>query len=62
MFCAAIPVTAALGAKLNADQVRQSKPASEADTHRRPMLKLTAIAIGLLLIGSITYHTLTYRP
>ena len=63
MFCAAIPVTAAVGAKLNADQIRNVKPAAPdgAETHGRPVLKLTAAAIGLLLIGSITYHTLTYR-
>lgn len=56
MFCAAIPTAAALGAKLNADQLRKI------ESRRRPVLKLTALAIGLLLIASITYHTLTFRP
>ena len=55
MFCAAIPATAAVGAKLNADQLH--KDTSE----RLPISKLTALVIGLLAIGSITYHTLTWR-
>ncbi len=56
IMCAAIPAAAAVGAKLNADQLRQ------VESRRKPILKLTAFAIGLLLIASITYHTLTYRP
>jgi hypothetical protein len=55
MFCAAIPATAAVGAKLNADQLH--KDASQ----RLPISKLTALVIGLLAIGSIIYHTLTRR-
>jgi hypothetical protein len=56
MFCAAIPAAAAVGAKLNADQLRQ------VESGRRPVLKITALVIGLLLTASITYHTLTFRP
>jgi hypothetical protein len=55
MFCAALPVTAAVGAKLNADQNRK------AGSRRLPIPKLTALAVTLLLIAAITYHTLTYR-
>jgi len=55
-FCAAIPVTAAVGAKLNAEQYRK------AGSRRLPISKLSALAVALLLIASITYHTLTYRP
>ena len=72
MLCAAIPATAALGAKLNADQIHRLRqdidslnPAAqrnEVRTRRLPVPKLTALAVALLLIGSITYHTLTYRP
>ncbi|HEX2994520.1 MAG TPA: hypothetical protein VHP14_06840 [Anaerolineales bacterium] len=55
MFCAAVPVTAAVGAKLNADQ--QSKPIEE----RKPIPRLTGIAIALLVTCSIAYHTLLWR-
>ncbi len=55
MICAAIPVTAAVGAKLNADQL--SKPVEE----RKPVSKLTGIAIALLIAGSVTYHTFIWR-
>lgn len=55
MFCAAIPATAAVGVKLNADQKRN------AETRRWPIPKLTALAVSLLLIASIVYHSLTFR-
>ena len=55
MFCAAIPATAAVGAKLNADQLH--KP----EEQRKPISKITAIVIALLLTASITYHTLIWR-
>jgi hypothetical protein len=52
-FCAALPVTAAVGAKLNADQL--TKP----EEQRKPISKITGIVIGLLGISSVLYHTLT---
>jgi len=55
MICAAIPATAAVGAKLNADQLH--KP----EEQRKPISKITGIAIALLAIASITYHTLIWR-
>jgi hypothetical protein len=55
IICAAIPATAAVGAKLNADQLH--KPVED----RRPVSKLTSLAIVLLIAGSITYHTLTWQ-
>jgi len=55
MFCAAVPATAAVGAKLNADQLH--KP----EEQRKPISKLTAYAIGLLMIGSVIYHTLRWQ-
>ena len=55
MFCAAIPATAAVGAKLNAEQLH--KPAEQ----RKPIYKLTAIAVGLLAIGSVIYHSLRWQ-
>ena len=55
MICAAIPATAAVGAKLNADQLH--KP----EEQRKPISKLTGMAIALLVAASILYHTLTWR-
>ncbi|HSK67421.1 MAG TPA: hypothetical protein VK888_10855 [Anaerolineales bacterium] len=55
MICAAIPATAALGAKLNADQLQ--KPVEE----RKPVSKITGIVIGLLVASSVVYHTLAWR-
>jgi hypothetical protein len=55
MLCAAIPATAALGAKLNADQVRKE------GSRRLPIPKWTAILIGFLMIASAIYHTLRWQ-
>jgi len=55
VFCAAIPATAAVGAKLNADQLH--KP----EDQRRPIPKITSILIALLVSASVIYHTLTWR-
>ena len=55
IICAAIPATAAVGAKLNADQLQ--KPEEE----RRPIGKITGIAIALLVTLSVVYHTLIWR-
>ena len=55
MFCAAVPVTAAVGARLNAEQL--DKP----NERRRPVAKITGIVIVLLITASIVYHTLVWR-
>ena len=55
VFCAAIPATAAVGAKLNADQLH--KPAEQ----HRPISKITGIMIMLLIAASVIYHTFTWR-
>lgn len=55
VFCAAIPATAAVGAKLNADQLKQPLET------RKPIGKVTGIVIALLMAASITYHTLILR-
>jgi hypothetical protein len=55
IICAAIPATAAVGAKLNADQL--SKPVEE----RKPVSRLTGIAIVFLIACSVTYHTFIGR-
>ncbi len=55
LFCAAIPATAAVGAKLNADQLHKE------ESRRLPIPKITATLIGLLVVGSAIYHTLAWR-
>jgi hypothetical protein len=55
VICAAIPATAAVGAKLNADQLK--KPVDE----RKPVSNVTGIVIALLIAGSVTYHTLIWQ-
>ena len=55
IFCAAIPATAAVGAKLSADQLH--KPEEE----RKPVSKITGIAVAVLVASSIVYHTLVWR-
>lgn len=55
MICAAIPATAAVGAKLNADQLLKK------ESQRLPIPKLTAVVIGLLIIVSAIYHTLRWQ-
>jgi hypothetical protein len=55
MICAAIPATAALGAKFNADQLHKE------EAHRLPISKITAGVIGFLVVASAIYHTLQWE-
>ena len=55
MICAAIPATAAVGAKLNANQL--DKPVEE----RKPISTITSFVIALLVITSFIYHTLRWQ-
>jgi hypothetical protein len=55
IICAAIPATAALGAKLNADQLHKE------ESRRLPVPKITAIVIGFLIIASAVYHALRWQ-
>ena len=55
MICAAIPVTAAVGAKLNADQLH--KP----EEQRKPISKITGVMIAIPVTISVIYHTLIWR-
>jgi hypothetical protein len=64
MFCAAIPATTAAGAALNNKQnkaKRQAEAAGVENPHTRPIMEITAGIVVLLVICSITYHTLMYR-
>lgn len=56
MFCAAVPVAGAVGARLNAGQ--KHRP----EASRLPIPALTGAVIALLLICSGVYHTLAWRP
>jgi hypothetical protein len=55
MFCAAVPAAAAVGAKLNSDQL--AKP----EEQRKPVGKITGIVVVLLVAGSVIYHTVTWQ-
>ena len=55
MICASIPAAAAVGAKLNADQLR--KP----EDKRVPIPKITGFVIALLVTASVVYHTLRWQ-
>ena len=59
MFCAAIPATAAVGAKLNASQRAHAQEPSDAceKPANRPVRTITGVVIVLLAIGSIWYNT-----
>ncbi|HLF75521.1 MAG TPA: hypothetical protein VI524_14285 [Anaerolineales bacterium] len=55
MICVAIPATAAVGAKLNAAQLNKPREA------RKPISKITAGMIAMLVIASAVYHTLRWQ-
>jgi len=55
IICAAIPATAAIGAKLNADQLQKE------ETQRLPIPKITGLIIGLLMIASTVYHIFRWQ-
>ncbi len=54
IICAAIPAAAAVGAKLNADQL--GKP----EEQRKPVSRITGGVIAMLVITSAIYHTLRW--
>jgi len=55
IICAAIPATAAIGTKLNADQLQKE------ETQRLPIPKITGLIIGLLMIASTVYHIFRWQ-
>jgi hypothetical protein len=55
IICASIPATAALGAKLNANQLHKPQE------NRLPIARITGGVIALLLASSIIYHTYFWR-
>ena len=55
IICASIPAVAAVGAKVNANQLSQSQE------KRKPIGKITGLLIGSLMIASVIYHTLRWQ-
>ncbi len=65
MFCAAIPVAATAGVTFNSKQIRAKRQAESAGVEKpetKPIIQITVGVIFLLMLGSATYHTLTYLP
>lgn len=65
MFCAAIPVAATTGFTLNGKQIEAKNKAESTGAEKpaaKPIMQITAGVIVVLMIGSVTYHTLTYLP
>ena len=65
VFCAAIPVAATTGVTLNSKQLKAKRQAAEDgqdEPKQKPIMMVTAGVVFLLMIGSVTYHTLTYLP
>ena len=65
MFCAAIPVAATTGITLNGKQIEAKRKAESSGTEKpatKPIMQITAGVVIVLMIGSVTYHTLTYLP
>jgi hypothetical protein len=61
MFCAAIPVSVAVGARINQKQ-RQERQAAEQQSKPIPHTKLpagpmTALAVAGLVTASVIYHS-----
>ena len=64
MFCAAVPVTAAIGANLNNKQNATRRAAEEKGVEppaKKPIAKITVGALIFLTIGSVVYHTIFTR-
>jgi hypothetical protein len=60
IFCAAIPATAAVGAKLNAKQIEARQRAETEGVQPpdgQPIARITLGVMGLLLVSSVVYHT-----
>ena len=62
VFCAAVPATLAVGAKLQADQMRERREAEErgeSPTEQRPVPvgKIALVAAGALVVASVIVHS-----
>jgi hypothetical protein len=62
VFCAAVPATLAIGAKVNADQLRERREAEargEDLPGKKPVpaVKIAFVAAGALVVASIIVHS-----
>ena len=61
IFCAAIPATLAVGARLNAQQVDSQKiteiQRQPVRRKKRPVVALTIVAVAGLAVSSAIYHS-----
>jgi hypothetical protein len=62
VFCAAVPATLAIGAKVNAEQIRERREAEArgADLSAKkpvPAMKIALVAAGALLVASVVVHS-----
>jgi hypothetical protein len=55
IICAGIPAAAAVGAKLNANQL------SQPEEKRKPIGRFTGIIVGMLVVTAVVYHTLRWQ-
>ncbi len=71
MFCAAIPVAATTGVSLNSKQLKAKREAQQVQSNEveepkelktKPIMTITAGVVVLLVLGSVTYHSLTGLP
>ncbi len=65
VFCAAIPAAATTGVAFNGKQLEAKRQAEAAGVEKpeiKPIMQITAGVVVVLLIGSVTYHTLTSLP
>jgi hypothetical protein len=56
MFCAAIPVTAATGLAMDSKQSRVAQEKGRFVPWFRPYPLITAVALFLLMVGSVLFH------
>jgi hypothetical protein len=64
MFCAAVPVTVAIGANLNNKQNAACRTAEKEGViphARKPIAKITLGVVIVLTVGSAIYHTILSR-
>lgn len=62
MFCAAVPVAAAVGTSLDNKQRKNTQAQGRTPKRIRPFMALTIIVILLLVIGSALVHMRYYQP